>query len=225
MNTNIKAVLFDLDGTLVDTETIAIGIAKDIFKEGGHDFTDINLREFAGRSIKYFLTEICTVYGIQDLSVDTMEQEFFDRYTKRVSEGIEFFPDVLPLLQKLREKSVQLGIVTGAKRELLLKIVEANNATEYFDVLIAIEDSGVSKPDPKGYLMAAEILGLSSEDCVVVEDAFAGIEAGREARMKVFALDREARIPLSESYERVETLEGLENKIVWKPYPGEILKK
>ena len=212
MNTNIKAVLFDMDGTLTDTETLAISIVHDQFLRRGYDIPHAELHTYTGKPPKDFFPAV--VQGF-DLPISSQEllQEFFDLYVPEVAKGVPFFHDVMPVLKSLHSQSYTMAVVSGSNRAVIENILVHNDAMKYFSFIIGIEDSVVGKPDPTGYLMAADKLGIPPEECLVVEDAVPGIQAGLNAHMRVVAVDRMGKLAESSEYARIETLEDLEKNL------------
>ncbi len=171
---NIQAILFDLDGVLVDTE----GIYSDFWSEmdalyptGTPDFAQV----IKGST----LPKILDTY-FPDPKVQQAVRQRLDEQER----GMEYrlFDGVLTMLQNLRDSGVRTAIVTSSNMPKMNHLFESHpRLRELIDTLITDEDVTVSKPDPQGYLLAASRLGVEPQNCVVVEDSMAGIEAGKRA--------------------------------------------
>ncbi len=169
----IHSVLFDLDGVLIDTE----GIYSD-FWSGIDRLFPTGVDGFATRIKGHTLTEILDTYfapedhqAIKDMLV---AQERDMQY--------RLFPGARDVLASLREQGVRTAIVTSSnRRKMDCLFKQLPELRELTDTLVTDEDVTASKPDPQGYLLAAERLGAPDGGFVVCEDSFAGIEAGRRA--------------------------------------------
>lgn len=183
----IEAVIFDCDGTLVDSETLSISILLDFAAEFGHNLAyEDALQQFAGVDLAVIIQNIELQLG------DALPDDFMDRFRARQ----------LPILRE------QLQTIHGAK-ELLEALNRptcvASNAP-LSKINVCLETTGLDvfftksrifsayqietwKPSPDLFLMAAEFLQVAPERCAVVEDSRFGIEAGLAAGMQVFAFD------------------------------------
>lgn len=175
-----KAALFDLDGVIVDTESIYTDFWDDIdrrYPTGVDNFA----RVIKGNT----LARILDTYFDEDLRDEILvllkEQEESMRY--RLFDGVSDF------LDRLIENDIPKAIVTSSNDRKMSKLFsQIPELRPKFDAIITDAMVERSKPDPQGYLIAAEKLGVDPSDCVVFEDSFAGLEAGRRAGAYVVAL-------------------------------------
>jgi sugar-phosphatase len=174
-----EAVLFDLDGTLVDTEprnhaVWALLLARHGVPAHGPapaDFSGRTAREaiaahlewFPGRSVDGLLAEVLASVREPGLPVPAP------------------MPGAVRLVRRLAAAAVPLGVVTSATRELAESELAAAGIIEYFDVLVTAEDVRRGKPDPEGYRAACAVLGVRPERVVVFEDSPVGLAAARLA--------------------------------------------
>lgn len=175
-----KAALFDLDGVIVDTESIYTDFWDDIdrrYPTGVDNFA----RVIKGNT----LASILDTYFDEDLRDEILvllkEQEESMRY--RLFDGVSDF------LDRLIENDIPKAIVTSSNdRKMSRLFSQIPELRPKFEAIITDAMVERSKPDPQGYLIAAEKLGVDPSDCVVFEDSFAGLEAGRRAGAYVVAL-------------------------------------
>lgn len=175
-----KAALFDLDGVIVDTESIYTDFWDDIdrrYPTGVDNFA----RVIKGNT----LARILETYFDEDLRDEILvllkEQEESMRY--RLFDGVSDF------LDRLIENDIPKAIVTSSNDRKMSKLFrQIPELRPKFEAIITDAMVERSKPDPQGYLIAAEKLGVDPSDCVVFEDSFAGLEAGRRAGAYVVAL-------------------------------------
>ena len=168
---NLKAALFDLDGTLIDTE---------------HQYTVI-----WGNIARCLRPDIP---GLEYMIKGTTLVQIFDRYfpdpaeqqkvKEMLSQGeatmtYKFFPGALEFVSNLQSHGVKCAIVTSSNQDKMDKVLKViPNFYELFDRVLMAEDFSASKPDPDCYLKGASVFGCSIDECVVFEDAFTGLEAG-----------------------------------------------
>ena len=175
-----KAGLFDLDGVIFDTE----GQYTQFWSEEGkllQESSDFSAR-IKGRTLK----EILDWYF--------PDQKQADEVIKRLSRFeqemvIEYIPGAREFILGLKEQGVKLAIVTSSNDLKMQNVYRLHpEVKKVFDVIITADKITRSKPDPECYLLAARELGMKKEECVVFEDSFSGLEAGRRAEMKVVGL-------------------------------------
>ena len=176
----MKAALFDLDGVLIDTEPVYTEIWSDIerhFPTGIDNFAKI----IKGTTLPNILS---TYFRPED------HNAIIEMLT--VSEdnmAYPLFPDTVPFLEKLRQAGIPAAIVTSSNDIKMKRLFSMYPGFEnYFKSVITDSRVKRSKPDPEGYLLGATDLGMAPADCVVFEDSFNGLKAGRAAGATVVAL-------------------------------------
>lgn len=175
-----KAALFDLDGVIVDTESIYTDFWDDIdrrYPTGVDNFA----RVIKGNTLARILDTYFDENLRDEILVLLKEQEESMRY--RLFDGVSDF------LDRLIENDIPKAIVTSSNDRKMSKLFsQIPELRPKFEAIITDAMVERSKPDPQGYLIAAEKLGVDPSDCVVFEDSFAGLEAGRRAGAYVVAL-------------------------------------
>lgn len=175
-----KAGLFDLDGVIFDTE----GQYTQFWSEEGkllQEGSDFSAR-IKGRTLKEILDRYFP------------DQEQADGVIKRLSRFeqemvIEYIPGAREFIFGLKEQGVKLAIVTSSNDLKMQNVYRLHpEVKKVFDIIVTADKITRSKPDPECYLLAATELGMKKEECVVFEDSFSGLEAGRRAEMKVVGL-------------------------------------
>lgn len=188
MLTNIKAVLFDLDGTLIDSMHIWKDIDIEFLGRFGYDLPPNLQLEIEGMSFKdtaiYFKTHFDIPLSLDEI-MNTWNEMAFHKYTHEIG----FKPGALEFLKYLKSKNIPTAICTSNSRELVTAVADALQFTPFFEEIITSCEVGMGKPAPDIYLEASKRLGVTPSDCLVFEDVIAGIMAGKAAGMKVCAME------------------------------------
>ena len=179
---HIKAVLFDLDGTLVDSMWVWNDIDVEYLGRFGLSLPETLQKEIEGMSFTETAVYIKQKFSIPD-PIEKMKEDWnamaFDKYVNEVplKKGV---PEFLALCRK---KGIRLGIATINSRQLVDAIIASHGLTEHFDGIVTGCEVNRGKPWPDVYLETARRCGASPEHCLVFEDIVPGIQAGRNAGM------------------------------------------
>lgn len=186
----IKACLFDLDGVLVDTAVYHFQAWNRLARELGFEFTAEQNENLKGVSRMRSL-DLVLEWGevIKDpeekLALATRKNNWYVEMISQMKPG-EVLPGALEFLQEVRRAGLKTAIGSASKNTAL--ILERVGLGAYFDAVIDGNQVAASKPDPEVFLKGAAALGVAPENCVVFEDAVAGLEAARAAGMKVVGI-------------------------------------
>ncbi len=206
MNYMIKAILFDMDGTLVDTEGIDRSIAIKMRKELGGDLTDEEENQRHGKTTKSFYEYIFQKRGL-DFDLEKTIQKHLALFEKELKRGVKYFQGAKELPKILKATGYKLALVSsGAKSQIEINLKHLG-VRNFFDVIVSADDISESKPDPQGYLLAAKKLDVKPEECLVLEDAAVGIQAAKSAKMKVIGIQNGSKQDLSLADSVVENLD------------------
>lgn len=185
---NIKAVLFDLDGTLVDSMWVWKNIDIEYLGRFGHEPSEELQCEIEGMSFSETAVYIKEKFQIPD-SVENMKADWnrmaWDKYTHEVllKEGAKEFLDYCI------KNHIKLGIATSNSRELVDNIIKVHGLENYFAGVVTSCEVKKGKPAPDVYLEAARRCKVAPEHCLVFEDIVPGILAGKAAGMRVCAVE------------------------------------
>jgi HAD superfamily hydrolase (TIGR01509 family) len=175
-------VLFDMDGVVIDTESQYDKIWKSIgekYHVGIPDFEKVIKGTTLDNIINRYFSQK------SNAEIAAIEKEL-DDFEERM--GYPEIPGVLNFIRELKSAQIKIGLVTSSARKKLEVVKKYWNLNELFDTVVFAERITHSKPNPECFLLAARDLSANPEDCIVFEDSFAGIEAGKSAGMKVVAL-------------------------------------
>ena len=177
----IKAVLIDLDGFLINSEELYLEANKIYFKRFNFIFTESLHKQGTGRK---FADWIKTVTSI-DKSGDELLKERNLVFFALAKQKLKLLPGAKEFLE-LAHKNFKTALVTSSKKDYLGLVFGITKISKYFDLIITGDQITKGKPDPESYLAAAKKLDVSSNECVVFEDAPNGILSGKNAGMKVY---------------------------------------
>ena len=180
----IRAILWDNDGVLVDTEGLYFQAGREILATQGvaltrEDFAEQSLKK--GQSVFDFLPD-------QNAElIERLRVKRNARYSALLAKGVRVLDGVVETLSAL-DGRVRMGIVTGSRRDHFEIIHAQTRLLPFFEFVVTREDYNEAKPHPDAYLMAMQLHGLSPESCVVVEDSERGCVAASQAGLRVLAV-------------------------------------
>lgn len=182
-----KAVLFDMDGILYDSERFYMDITVTVMRSLGYTGPEEALYEVVGT----------TAEGTWKILYDLLDGSYTGRQIERAwtdylrAHPLDYkavmFRDIPASLERLKEKGIRMACCSSSAPSVIRKSLKAMGITDYFDYSVSSEEVEFPKPDPMIYLLAAKKLGVQPEDCAVYEDSEPGIEAGLRAGMLVVA--------------------------------------
>lgn len=180
----MKAILFDLDGTLIDTAADFIRIIQDMCREEGKDIVAADLiRTQVSEGARAMVKLVYPELEVTDPAFLAHRQRFLDLYGADIAVDTDLFEGMYPLLEELESHQIPWGIVTNKPRWLSEELLKALNLTSRCSVLVCPEDVTKTKPDPEPMYLAAKQINIVAQDCIYVGDHPRDIDAGRDASM------------------------------------------
>lgn len=187
----IKAVLFDLDGTLVDSMWIWKDVDIEFLRERNLALPK-DLEAFQDQLEGMGFTETAVFFQEKFRLTESVE-EIKDTWVKMAEEKyareIPLKPGAAEFVEELKRRNIKLGICSSNSRELIQTVLKAHGMENSFDCITTCCDVLKSKPEPDVYLKTAQMLSVEPADCLVFEDVPMGILAGKRAGMQVCAVD------------------------------------
>lgn len=183
MTYTYKAIIFDCDGVIVDTENISNTILKAMLSQHGLELDDETLHaKFTGFTNKENLLNAEKLLG--RALPDNFDEEYRERFHRVISTELDPIKGVCDLLSKIKKP---IAMATNARRQEMEFKLNKIHLSDVFSTRFCVEDVENGKPAPDLYLKAANALKIDPKDCLVIEDSVAGITAGRAAGMRVLA--------------------------------------
>ncbi|MCO5142518.1 MAG: HAD family phosphatase [Oligoflexia bacterium] len=182
----IKAIIFDLDGTLVDTEKAAVSAIDQTFQEWGISLSPEVARSVAGRKWEIAFSKLKPFFP-KNVSDEEVAQKILDQYQKNLVKGPPEVSGAREIVH-LFSQFFRIALVTGSTKRQALFALNHLDVLDVFEHVLAAEDYVESKPSPEGYLKALSLMDLEPHEAVVFEDSEAGIQSAKNAGIKVFAI-------------------------------------
>lgn len=184
---NIKAVIFDLDGTLVDSMGIWRNVDIEFLGSRGIPFPDDLPRELESMEFmevaRYFKERFSLPDAPGEIAAIWTDMAM-DQYLHKIS----MKPGLKEFLEYLKERKIPLGIASSNHINLVQAALKGHGLEDYFSAVVTCSDVKRAKPEPDVYLEAARRLGVGPSDCMVFEDIPVGIQAGKSAGMRTCAV-------------------------------------
>jgi len=204
----IKAVVFDMDGTIADSEKIAQKVTREFFQKRGIVLTREEEKIMFGLTWKDLVKEILKSRGFEYRQ--NIKNTLKERYIRTMSRDVQALPGVYDLLDEV-SKNLKVGLATNSRHREVDIIFDKLGFHEYFHLKLARDHVKKGKPDPEIYLKTADTFCVKPFECVVFEDSMIGLRAAKAAGMKRVAivntctreeLDKEADIVI-DSYKDI----------------------
>jgi HAD superfamily hydrolase (TIGR01509 family) len=212
----IAAVLWDMDGTLVDTEPDWIAAEFELVEEHGGTWTHEDAMQLVGNDLLDSGRYIAEHAGIELQPAEIVE-ELLTRVMARLSATVPWRPGALELLTDLRERGVRCGLVTMSYRRFVTPILETLPAGT-FEVIVTGDSVSQGKPHPEPYLKAAALLGVDPGGAVAIEDSNTGARSAEAAGCTVLVVENHVPVLTGERRVFAESLAGMSAEDL--PRPG-----
>lgn len=185
----VRAVIFDMDGVISDTQGLHAEVEEELLKEyevavSAEEITG----GYAGVSDREFFETIFQGHGRPPKEIDVIIEEKWDRMMALAENNVQPIPGVIELIRELKGRGFRLGVASASPMKFIALVLSELGLRGEFDAVTSAEEVERGKPDPEVFLLTAERLGVRPEDCVVIEDAINGMVAAKRAGMKCVGL-------------------------------------
>ncbi|MGC9779485.1 MAG: HAD family hydrolase [Candidatus Heimdallarchaeota archaeon] len=185
-NKSTKAFLFDLDGTLIDSQEGIITIVKDFLDSKGYNFSKKSLESLFGKPIEELFREVL----IEKSNEEIWEyvKEIRKIYAKNHLQITELFPKVTELLESIKATGLKIGIASTKFKRFIIEVTDHFEITKFFDVIVSGYEVDNHKPAPDIIYKSAELLQILPSECIYVGDSISDVEAGNTAGATTIAV-------------------------------------
>ncbi len=191
----IKAVIFDMDGLLIDSEPLWKIAEIEGFAKVGLDVTAKSLEESVGLRIDEVVKIWHSKYQWTNLSVEDVTNDIVNILIREINAQGEALPGVIDTLKLLKQNNYKIGLATSSYQRIVDAVLDKLNIAQYFDVCHSAEFEKYGKPHPAVFMTTANQLNVEHTQCLVFEDSLNGVIAAKAARMKVIAVPEKSHSP------------------------------
>ena len=202
-----KAVIWDMDGVIADTAPYHLKVWQEVLRKRGVSFTEEDFRHCFGQRNDTIIRNALGKEVSQE-EIDTIAKEKEAGFRQRIRQNLKPLPGAIKLIKSLAEGGFKLALASSAPIENIQLVIIGLGISDYFHAIITGRDVTEGKPSPQSFLLAAQKLGIEPKNCVVIEDAVAGVSAAKKAGMRCLAItNTHPRTSLTEADLIVDTLE------------------
>lgn len=184
----MKAIIFDMDGVLIDSEPLWKIAEVEGFGKVGLDLTYTDCEETVGLRIDEVVKLWFKKRPWEGKSVEAVTNDIINILIREVLENGKALPGVHDALKSAKKAGFKIGLATSSSNAIIKAVMTRLDIRDYFDAIHSAEDEVYGKPHPAVFLTCAEKLNVDPTECWVIEDSFNGIVAAKASRMKVIAV-------------------------------------
>ncbi len=210
-----KAVLFDMDGVLIDSETFYVKGTFDWMQQLGYQGPIEGIYQMLGTTMEvtYQILAKLLHHTYTTKQLEAINERYFAEHPLPYDRILK--PGVWELLHCLKDAGILIAVCSSSPQETIETAITECGIRPFFDFVVSGEQFVESKPNPQIYLHAAEVLNVAPKDCLVVEDSTLGIQAGRNAGMRVIALrDPQFELDQHEATWIVDSMQQAQDRIL-----------
>ncbi len=191
----IEAVLFDMDGVLIDSEPLWKIALVNVFRSLGFELEPMQFAKTVGLRIDEVVSYWRRVYPWENRSNEEVVQAIVDEVCRLIRETGSPLPGAVELINFLKEKGYPIALGTSSFHQIIETVLEVLQIAGAFDAVHSAEDEEFGKPHPAVYLSCAKSLGVGPQKCLVIEDSHNGLLSAKAARMKTILIPEKIHQP------------------------------
>ena len=192
---NFDAVIFDMDGVLIDSEPLWKIAMEEVFHSVGCHLTRTDFQKTVGLRIDEVIMYWYNAVGWNDYSAKDVETKIVARMVELIKQHGKPLPGVLETIAFLKSHKIKIGLATSSYSIIIDAVLSTLSITHLFDVTHSAEHEEFGKPHPAVYLSVAKMLRVDTKKCLVVEDSINGIISGKAAKMVVVCIPEKTHHP------------------------------
>jgi len=184
----IKAVIFDMDGLLIDSEPFWRMSQKNLFSKRGINLNEDDFESFMGKRIDEVVAIIFSRFPNQDKTQEETAEEIVNGVIELVQEKGVALSGVKKTLEDLKKQNYKIGLASSSNLKIIKAVLKKLDIESYFEVVHSAQFEEYGKPHPQIFISTAKMLGVPPSECLVLEDSFHGVIAALAANMKCIAI-------------------------------------
>jgi HAD superfamily hydrolase (TIGR01509 family) len=184
----LKAVIFDMDGVIIDSEPLHIEVVLNILKSLNINLEYNEIVKYIGISNSFMWNELSNKYNINIPVVELMEMQHSMNIKILDKHENIMLPGIIDLLEEIKKNKIETAIASSSTIDYINAVIQKLNILHYFNKIISGEQVVYGKPKPDIFIKIVELLGVSPKECVIIEDSDNGIRAAIDAGIKVIGL-------------------------------------
>lgn len=205
----IKAVIFDMDGLLINSEPFWQESEKKVFGALGIEVNQHMCELFMGKRIDEVVDFMHSTYPWNHVSKHQVVEEIVENVIRLVLEKGEALEGVIQTLEILKATSYKIGLASSSKMKIIQAVLEKLQLRNYFEILHSAEYEEYGKPHPQIFISTAKMLGVHPSECLVFEDSLNGVISALAAEMKCIAVPEKQALNLNKFIVAHQVLESL----------------
>lgn len=188
----VEAVIFDMDGVIIDSEPLHKEVLKEYMKELKIQVSEELYNTFIGSTSIEMFTQLKEKFNFQG-EVEEVIETYAERYVEYIKkhEDIKPIAGIKELIEELHERGIKIALASSSCRMHIDMVLNMFSFNKYFDVVVSGHDVEKPKPNPDIFLRTSELLEVKPEQCLVIEDSFNGVRAAKSAGMICIAYDNQ----------------------------------
>jgi HAD superfamily hydrolase (TIGR01509 family) len=186
----IKAVIFDLDGLMIESESIGYEVWRQVVAEFGGEMSEALYREFIGKTPEATIDLVCEALGLS-ISPEDLSERYWSQRTEIMCVEARAVEGLVTLIEDLHQVQVPLGVASNSPTNYVERVLEALQMQHRFQAVIGSDQVPEGKPAPDVYLATAAALAVGPQDCLAIEDSPTGLQAALNAGMRCIVVPNE----------------------------------
>jgi len=207
----IKAVIFDMDGLLINSEPFWQESETKVFNSLGIETNKAMFEKFMGKRIDEVVDVMWEIQQWDGKSKEQVVVEIVDHVIKLVKEKGRALPGVLNTLNSFQKSTLKIGLASSSKLKIIEAVLDKLDIRSYFEIVHSAEFEEYGKPHPQTFISTAKMLDVKPNDCLVFEDSLNGVISALAANMKCIAVPEQEATNLDKFIIADKTLSSLED--------------
>ncbi|MFW5991980.1 MAG: HAD family hydrolase [Halanaerobiaceae bacterium] len=184
----LRAVIFDMDGVIIDSEPIHYQVNKDMYRELGIEVTDKEYESFIGSSNRDVWEKLKKKHKLEEVVADLIEDQENRNIHYLKNNDVKPIEGVVPLLDSLKEEKVTIGLASSSTLSYIKAVLEKFSIIAYFDEMVSGANMERGKPYPDIFIEITRRMNINKEEAVVIEDSENGVLAAKRAGLRCIGL-------------------------------------